>query len=297
MGLVRPVPGGEPPRDDEVPERDGLVPDVLDPEGFGPGSVDDLLDAVSTRTRQLVEVLGADGAIGLDRPTSLPEWSRLTIACHLRYGAESTLRMTLAALHDEPTSRYPTGRPSQRPVTLRPRRGESPAAVVTSLAASSTALERVWRDLRPGDWTRIVRGGRPDDPGDLSVAGLLVLRATEVEVHATDLAAGLPDWSRAFVDAALPFRLARLDGRWAKDGVEGSWLLDVEERTSWVVHARAAAATALPVTGSPPPVDARIAGSPRDVLALLLSRHDWGRLTVDGSRAAAEAFARAFPGP
>lgn len=256
-----------------------------------------LVAAVERRTAEVVTALEALGPEDLDAPTLLDGWTVLTVACHLRHGAESTLRMLLAALHDEPTSRYPAGRPRQRPATLEPRADEDPAAVVRSVAATSAALQQVLADLRPADWDRRVRPAKVEDPDDLTVRGLLVLRSTEVEVHGTDLDLGLSPWSEPFVDAALRFRLTRLDGRWPAHDLTGSWLLLARDGPTWLVNARVGAAAAREVDGALPPVDARIEGEPRDVLALLLGRQSWDRLEVGGDVDVAHRFATAFPGP
>ena len=256
-----------------------------------------LLDAVERRTTEVVNALSAALARGLDVPTRLQGWTAAHIACHLRYGAESTLRMVLAALHGEPTSRYPAGRPRQRPATLEPRAGEAPGDVVASLAATSAALDGVLRDLRPQDWDCRVRGAKVEDPDDLTVRGLLVLRSTEVEVHGTDLDMDLADWSPAFVDAALRFRLDRMDGRWPADDSTGSWLLIARGGPTWIVNARTGAVAARSVDGALPPVDATIEGQPHDVLALLLGRQEWEQLDVTGDAELARRFPAAFPGP
>lgn len=267
------------------------------PDPEAPTDLTALLAAVERRTAEVVAALELVGAAGLAAPTRLPGWTALHVACHLRFGAESTLRMLLAALHDEPCSRYPAGRPRQRPTTLEPHPGEEGAAVVGSLAATSAALQQVLTDLRPDDWERRVRPAKVDDPEDLTVYGLLVLRSTEVEVHGTDLDLGLPGWSDAFVAAALPFRLARLDRRWPVGDLTGSWLLLPRGGPTWLVNARIGAAAAREVEGALPPVDARIEGEPRDVLALLLGRQAWDRLEVAGDVEVGHRFATAFPGP
>lgn len=294
-GLVRPMTAA---RAGAAQDRAGDGRDVAaEPLGMI-GGVADLLDTLAVRTARVVSVLREGGDAGFDEGTALPGWTRGTVACHLRYGAEASLRLTLAALHDESASWYPAGRPRQRPTTLGPRPGEDPDGIVRSLEATAAALDRVWTDLRPDDWSVAVRPDDSEDPRDLTVHDLLVLRVTELEVHGTDLAVGLEDWTAGFVAAALPFRLRGMDGRWPAEPVSGSWVLAPEGHDPWVVHQREAAATAHAVVGdTAPPVDARIGGAPRDVLALLLGRHDWSRLTVEGSTAAAERFTTAFPGP
>jgi hypothetical protein len=50
--------------------------------------------AIEQRTRQIVGSLGDLGERALRAPSRLDGWSRLTIACHLRYGAEALALMT-----------------------------------------------------------------------------------------------------------------------------------------------------------------------------------------------------------
>jgi maleylpyruvate isomerase len=174
----------------------------------------ELVAEVRRRTDEVVAALDGLGDDGLRSPSALPGWSRLTIACHLRYGADAFGRMTAAAREGRPAAYYPGGREATRPATLEPSPGESPADVVASLAAHSAALDGAWQGMSAGEWDAVVR--EPDDRPDLGplpVARLPLLRLTEVEVHGSDLDLGLDDWSDAFVRAALPFRLDWLNTR------------------------------------------------------------------------------------
>jgi maleylpyruvate isomerase len=211
---------------------------------------DDLVAACVRRTDAIVAALDRDDV--LSGPSILPGWDRLTVACHLRYGAEALGRITDAALAGEPVAYYPSGRSSQRPGTLHPRAGESPLEVVASLAEASAALHDRWADV--ADWDVVAH--EPDDNpdlGDQPLATFLLLRLTEVEVHGTDLDVGLPDWSPEFVIAAMPMRVARSDTR-----IDGRWTLVATDGESWEVG-----------TG---PNRGRIEASRRDLMALLLGR-------------------------
>ena len=64
-------------------------------------------EAARTRTADIVSALAAMGS--LSAPSRLPGWSRLTVACHLRYGAIASRRMT-------------TRRPSRKKDVLLPWR-------------------------------------------------------------------------------------------------------------------------------------------------------------------------------
>ena len=59
--------------------------------------------AVAARHRDLNNVLEATDPGDLLEASELPGWSRLTIVCHLRYGAQASERMTRDALAGLPT--------------------------------------------------------------------------------------------------------------------------------------------------------------------------------------------------
>lgn len=261
----------------------------------------ELLGAITVRSDQIVGALSECSGSDLRSPSLLPGWDRLTIACHLRYGAEALTSMTQATLAGEPASYYPGGRARQRPVTLRPRPGEDPVAVVGSLSQVSDQLAETWRPLAATDWRREVR--EPDDNrdlGPLELARLPLLRLTEVEVHGTDLDLGLPDWSGVFVRTALAFRVQWLNTRRANhrafdEDLAGSWVLAAVDGPSHEVIVDGEAVETQVVDHDD--ADAVIRGSSRDLLALLLGRPTLEPLTFEGDPDFAAAFTRAFPGP
>jgi len=265
-------------------------------------SIDDIVTAVDARTSAIVDVLGRLDEASLVAPSELPDWSRLTIACHLRFGAEAFRRMTEAAIAGEPASYYPEGRDPQRPTTLVPRPRERAVDVVESLAHASAELHGAWRAVTPSQWSLQVRepaGSR--DLGDLALAQLPLLRLTEVEVHGSDLGVGLDDWSETFVTAALPFRLDWLNTRRTNhrpvDGdIEGSWLLRASDGPTHLVSVDNGRVESRPVA-STSAARAVIEASSRDLLALLLGRRARSSLMVSGDEDLARAFTRAFPGP
>jgi maleylpyruvate isomerase len=225
--------------------------------------VKDVLDAITARTALVVDALEDSD---LDAPSWLPGWSRLTIACHLRYGAEAMRRMTEEALTGHRTAYYPEGRDAQRPGTLL-RRGDED--VIASLRETSAALDQVWATVT--DWHIAV-----DEPEGVfpTLRTMLILRLTEIEVHGTDLDVGLPPWSDSLVHAALPMRLERLArrrpvraGAWRLVATDGPW--DTLE--------------AVVGDGSEPEV---LAASSHELFALLLGRSS-----------ACASFSEAYPGP
>jgi uncharacterized protein (TIGR03083 family) len=266
------------------------------------GDVPRLLDRAQARTQEVAHALSAASADDRMGPSHLPGWSRLTIACHLRYGALASRRMTLDALGGRPTSFYPEGREGQRPKTLVPGRGEDADAVVASLGAESDRLQELWASLSPTEWaTPIVEPPGAADLGTITVGVLALLRLTEVEVHGVDLGLGLDDWSDGFVAAALPFRLGwlarrRSNHRSVDAGVEGTWLLVASDGPVWRVGVSGQQIESRPVSGQSQ-AGAVIYGTSRDLLALLLGRPPMGELRSAGDLSLAAAFGRSFPGP
>ena len=261
-----------------------------------------LADAARARTDELVAALAAADPSTLHGPSALPGWERLTIACHLRYGALACRRMTTAALKGRPASFYPDGRSRQRPATLVPDAGETPPDVVGSRGEESARLHDLWRRLSVEQWqTAVVEPAGNPDLGPTRVAHLALLRLTEVEVHGTDLDLGLHDWSAVFVTETLPVRLAwlstrRTNHRRADPAPQGSWLLHPSDGPCRLVSVhgeRVASEPADPATAA----DAVIEGTSRDLLALLLGRPPRRPLSLHGDEGLASSITRAFPGP
>jgi uncharacterized protein (TIGR03083 family) len=258
--------------------------------------------AVAKRTAEIVAALGAldDGA--LRSPSELPEWSRLTIACHLRYGAAALRRMTTGTLSGQPVAYYPEGRDGQRPGTLVPGAGEGPADVVTSLTHHGNELHGLWSSLDAEQWrSQVVEPAGNPDLGSMALDQLPVFRLTEVEVHGSDLGLGLADWSELFVRSALPLRLDRLNVRRANHrpfdtSLEGAWLLVASDGPSYRIGVRGAEVESAPAPSSTP-ARAVLEATSRDLLALLLGRPLLRPVRITGDAAFGAAFTAAFPGP
>jgi uncharacterized protein (TIGR03083 family) len=236
-------------------------------------------------------------------PSTLPGWSRLTLLCHLRYGAAMTRRMTIDTTEGRPTAFYPDGRDTQRPRTLRPEFGESPRDVVESFVEQSVALADVWAALHSDDWTRTVieASGRAESGRvALTIADLALLRLTEVEVHGTDIDLGLDGWSAVFVDLALPRRMAWL-GRRSPPRVDEStplpltWVLAATDGLSYSVHIDRNQRVTTEVVPFDAAAQHRVQGERRHLLALLLGRMVAAELSADES--AISSFRQTFPGP
>lgn len=234
-------------------------------------------------------------------PANLPGWDRLTVVCHLRYGAEANARMTEDILNRVPTAFYPEG-PEQRPVTLIPRSGETGRDVVTSFAESCALLDMTWGAIGEAVWEMpLIEPGGNEDLGSITLGHLALLRLTEVEVHGTDLDIGAGDWSEVFVEAALPMRLHWLTERRSRPrsadySIHGTWVLDAEDGEAYSIAASAEGVRVRSEDTTGPDV-ARILGTRRELLALLLGRISAEDLDRSGNADLASRFHRAFPPP
>lgn len=247
----------------------------------------EVLAALGRGTERVVGALRDLGVDELQAPSRLPGWTRLTIACHLRYGADALREMTARTLSGELAAYYPGGRDELRPTTLLPAPGEMPRAVVESLARLSDRLQTTWAALEPADWDkRIHEPADNPDVGPLRLDELLLSRLTEVEVHGSDL-----DWSDVFVTSVLPFRVARLAARRPDPSHRMSWRLTAEGGPSFLVSVDAGVVRVEGV-GPSAPADGVIERPARHLVALLLGRHTGRSLTP-----VERSFAEAFPGP
>lgn len=239
-----------------------------------------VLEQLEATTARLSEALTELDVEGLLADSALPGWSRLTIVCHLRYGARALQSMTTDAEAGREASFYPGGRAGQRPTTLTPDDGESPHEALRSLAEESRALHSLWKQV--SDWNlRVHEPAENADLGPIRLSDLAVLRLTEVEVHATDLQIGLGPWSDAFIDHALPMRLAwlplrRRNRQLADRDLRRSWLfVRSEDGSAWRVHL-SCGAVSTSRAGADDEADAVIEATGRELLGFMLGRNDLG---------------------
>jgi uncharacterized protein (TIGR03083 family) len=263
---------------------------------------EELARAAGERTQRLIASLRELDEVALEAPSQLPGWSRLTIACHLRYGSHALRRMTLDALAGRETSYYPRGRVRQRPATLMPAHGERHSDVLDDWQSIAADLDSVWATLDDQRWrTAVIEPANNPDLGSVPLGRLALARLTEVDVHATDLGIDAPDWSSILVEVALPTRLAwlatrRTNLREFDRSVRGSWLLHATEGPRWLVAVGADSVESRPAAEDDD-TDGTIHGSSRDLLALLLGRPPLETLRFSGDVSFARSFGLAFPGP
>ncbi len=261
-----------------------------------------IAQAVSARQCELADRLGSVGVAVLRGPSLLPGWDRLTILCHLRYGALASSRLTDAALSGRAAAYYPEGREQQRPDTLRPGDGESVAEVVASFDRHSRRLDETWASVTEDQWQiTISEPSDNQDLGPVTLGTVALLRLTEVEVHGHDLDLGLSPWSDAFVAAALPMRLhwlpaRRSNHRAVDQRIDASWLLASTDGPLFLVRAQGSEVEVTD-TETVAGVDATISGTTRQLLAFILGRESSGNLVITGDIAVAHSFLAAFPAP
>lgn len=261
-----------------------------------------LAAAARERTDQLLASVREVDDVEVAAPSALPEWSRLTIVCHLRYGHRAVLRLTLDTLAGRPSAYYPGGRDHQRPGTLVPGDGESASDVIDDWATAAEELNDLWADLSDDEWRLTIEEPLDNhDLGPVTLGRLALSRLTEVDVHAVDLDLALPDWSTTLVRVGLPTRLAALATRRSNHrpvdrSVQGSWLLLGDDDFRWRLAVEGDRVESRPAVDDDT-ADATITGTNRDLFALLLGRPPHSRLHLTGDVALAQAFPLAFPGP
>ena len=261
-----------------------------------------IVDAISERSVSIGDVLSDLSTEALLEPSLLPGWTRLTIACHLRYGAEALLRITQAASTGEPAAYYPQGRAVQRTATSEPHPSEDPQEVIASLCRLNRELDKAWDALDAPTWHRqIIEPDDNPDLGTIPLSGFPMLRLTEVEVHGSDLDLGLDDWSEVFVTAALPARVHQLNTRRTNHrkfdrNLQGSWLLVAIDGPTFMVAVSGEEVTAS-LSAPDSQATAVIEATSRDLLALLLGRPLVETPDIRGDSELADAFQAAFPGP
>ncbi len=245
---------------------------------------------IQARTARLVAACAELDA--LEQPTLLPDWTVLTVACHLRYGAKVLTQITEATCAGQPSAYYPGGRDLQRPFTLRPALGEPRHHVIDSLAAESDALTRLLSGLSADDWDRPMISTDTTDPlGAVTLRELGLLRLVEVMVHGSDLGLGLDPWPLRFGHWVLPLRVRR-----ARTVPELSAVVTFEAVDAPAITA-VAADGALSVIDARPDPDMIVSGVANDLVALLLGRSPLGAVSMTGDAPAVAALRRGLVGP
>lgn len=250
--------------------------------------------AIAARTDELCNRLAELDLDDLDRPSLLPGWSALTVACHLRYGAQALRQITSATLAEEPSAYYPGGRDVQRPFTLEPALGEPRLHVIESLRHESGELRGLWVALDDGDWDRTMVPHPEDDDslGAMPLRDLALLRLVEVMVHGSDLGLGLGPWPLTFGQWLLPLRIER-----AKVLHEAGFDAVVEFDAADAATHRSRFANGSVTETSDASPDLVVRAVANDLVALLLGRRPMGAVTMDGDAELMVRFRDGLTGP
>jgi maleylpyruvate isomerase len=261
-----------------------------------PAIVPELLVVLDHATAALIRALEDLEPEALTDASLLGGWTRGHVVAHLANVADALVHMTGDALAGAPMSMYPGGR-LQRDRDIGDAARAPASALCDRCARSAAQLSAAWHAMTEGQWVTAATG---TELGSMQLGRLVALRLTEVEVHHADLAVGFGpyDWSRDFVRACLPLRvaaLARARRRADADhAIDGTWVLVCDELESqWSVTARG---DVVDFSGTES-ADVVLSGSAGDLVAFLLGRANVEMLAVGGDVRRAELFKRAFPGP
>lgn len=255
----------------------------------------DVLHMVQERSGQICAAAEHAGGNDLHAPTELPGWDRLTLLCHLRYGAHTTRQMISATIESRPSAYYPGGRGLQREHTLQPERGESPHHVLPALREECEALHAVCLGLGEEAWQRRVIEPEPGAGlGPVTLAELMLLRLTEVQVHGGDLGLGLSPWSPAFGPAVLAQRASRLVLA-SSASLRGRLRLLPVDAGDLLIAVRGAEVTVE--THGANEADASLSATANDLVAVLMGRSPSTSPEVQGDQTLAADFIAAVVGP
>ncbi len=255
-------------------------------------STSEIIDRVRERSGEICDALDELGE-SVETPSALPGWSRLTVACHLRYGAQATRQMIEATLEGRQSAFYPAGRDEQRESTLRPALGEAPAHVAGSLRDACAELDDVLASVTEAQWNLRVDLSTEGDLGAIALWDLLTLRLTEVEVHGTDLDLGLDAWSEVFGRVAFEQRLDR-----ARFAATDASALSVEIVAPGVgIRVVTIAPDGEASVASPGGAAATLTATANDHVALLLGRRPATMPDIAGDVEAAAAYLSRIVGP
>lgn len=237
-----------------------------------------VLDRVAKRSEEIHRALAGLSPEQLEQPSALEGWSRLALVCHLRYGAQATRQMTVAGLSGRAASFYPAEQ--QRAATLRPGPNETPCDVIASFGRESELLHEVWQRVALADWSLpVFELGETASELSMDLTRLALLRLTEVEVHGTDLNAGLGPWSTVFGPAVIALTASLIES-WP--GGAGMWLLRPHQAAEQTVVVNPdGSAEGRPVQ-SGDVADVVVTGPPNSMVAVLLGRAPTSSLDYSG---------------
>jgi maleylpyruvate isomerase len=271
-----------------VPSSDGKS--ALSEQGISSG----VLDMLASGTARLLATAEACGEQDVRAPSSLPGWTVAHVLTHLARNADSHLRRLEAASAGEVVPQYEGGR-AARDAAIEAGAARPRDEIVEDLRYSCAELDRLIPTIPNEVWdTGVVEREHFRAPA----ATLPFTRVMEVEVHHVDLRRGYShaDWTRAFVELALPETMDRLARRaTGVSGPDATWHLHRTDGVGeWLVRRSRAGST---VTAQHAKADCAVRGAGPSLLAWLLGRTgtDDAGLEVIGDASLAAGLPSIYP--
>ena len=169
--------------------------------------LDNCVEGCARSHQRLLELL--DEALDLDdpeawfsAPSALSDWSRRHVIAHLARNAESHVHLFAEAEAGREGDQYPGG-PAARAAGIDSYLSLDAPTLIARNRAAVYALEAVWARSSAVAWEG---AGRNTLGVRMKTRDLPMLRWREVEVHTTDLDAGVTfhDWNPLYVRYDLP---------------------------------------------------------------------------------------------
>jgi maleylpyruvate isomerase len=173
-------------------------------------SPDDLLPQVDDATARLLATVERLDNDELRRPSLLPGWSRAHVLTHLSRGADSRVRLLVAARTRTPLRQYRDERSREQEIEQGATRTRD--EILADLRTSAERLATAIAEHPPQRWGRKVCWlGEEERP----VADVVSSRLQELEIHHVDLAAGYgyQDWPQWFAADELARAVDEMRGR------------------------------------------------------------------------------------
>lgn len=171
-----------------------------------------------------------------DSPSSLPGWTRRHVVAHLARNAESHAHLFAEAEAGREGEQYPGGAEA-RAAGIDSYAGLPAADLVAKNRTSIYALEAVWARTSAAAWQG---AGRNTAGIRVKMRDLPMMRWREVEVHSSDLEAGITfrDWNPLYVRYDLP-RMTMMQTSRTPMGMsklpDAALRLDDAERLAWLL--------------------------------------------------------------
>lgn len=189
-----------------------------------------------------LDELVANGAVGSQQPSLLPDWTIGHVLTHLARNADALTGMIEGARSGEEHLMYPSQDARDSDIAAGSTR--SLAELVDDVRRSVWRLEQAWATLDASGWAGygVTRVGR------VGVTVFPWLRWREVEVHRIDLGLGYTweHWPEAYVTSDV----ARRSGQWLSDPAnalpDDVATADDAQRLAWLLGRASGLSSAAP---------------------------------------------------